>query len=113
MTRRVIAGVEADLSRPEIGGSHVTYAMEGSTRVCPITYRGNASLNPCNGHAYAHGYGLEIFYTHIEGEAIARLYQAADDGTHGLVMNPAGFLYAGYALRDCLLSLPFPISRFI
>jgi 3-dehydroquinate dehydratase-2 len=23
-------------------------------------------------------------------------------------MNPAGFLYAGYALRDCLRALPIP-----
>jgi 3-dehydroquinate dehydratase-2 len=23
-------------------------------------------------------------------------------------MNPAGFNYAGYALRDCVLALPFP-----
>jgi len=59
-------------------------------------------------HAGRHGYALEIFYTHVEGEAITRLYQAADEGLDGLVMNPAGFLYAGYALRDCIRSLPFP-----
>jgi 3-dehydroquinate dehydratase-2 len=59
-------------------------------------------------HAGAHGYTLEIFYTHVEGEAIGRLYRAVDEGFHGLVMNPAGFLYAGYALRDCLRALPFP-----
>lgn len=59
-------------------------------------------------HANANGYRLEIFYTHVEGEAIARLYRAADEGVQGLVMNPAGFNYAGYALRDCVLSLPFP-----
>ncbi len=23
-------------------------------------------------------------------------------------MNPAGFNYAGYALRDCVVTLPFP-----
>ena len=59
-------------------------------------------------HAKAHGYDLEIFYTHVEGEAIARLYRAADEGVQGLVMNPAGFNYAGYALRDCILALPVP-----
>ncbi|MCK7502031.1 MAG: type II 3-dehydroquinate dehydratase [Comamonadaceae bacterium] len=31
-----------------------------------------------------------------------------DEGVQGLVMNPAGFNYAGYALRDCVLALPFP-----
>lgn len=59
-------------------------------------------------HARTHAYDLDIFYTHIEGEAIARLYQAVDEGVEGLVMNPAGFLYAGYALRDCLRAVSFP-----
>jgi 3-dehydroquinate dehydratase-2 len=59
-------------------------------------------------HAQANGYQLEIFYTHIEGEAIERLYRAVDEGVQGLVMNPAGFTHAGYALRDCVRALPFP-----
>ncbi len=59
-------------------------------------------------HAKKHGVTLEIFYTHIEGEAIARLYRAADEGMDGLLMNPAGLMYAGYALRDCLRSIKFP-----
>jgi len=52
--------------------------------------------------------GLDIFYTHIEGEAIGRIYQAAEDGVDGLLMNPAGFIHSGYALRDCLRSMRFP-----
>ena len=59
-------------------------------------------------HARCNAYDLEIFYTHIEGEAIERLYQAVDQGVDGVVMNPAGFLYAGYALRDCLRAVSFP-----
>src|SRR6185295_16610965 len=51
---------------------------------------------------------LEHFYTHVEGEAIARLYKAVDQKFDGVLMNPAGFLYAGYALRDCLRALPIP-----
>src|SRR5262249_46137348 len=31
-------------------------------------------------HARTHGYDLEIFYTHVEGEAIGRLYRAVDEG---------------------------------
>src|SRR5258706_14029939 len=60
-------------------------------------------------HAKARGYGLEIFYTNIEGEAIDHIYQAVNAGVHGLVMNPAGFNYSGYALRDCVrvAALPF------
>jgi 3-dehydroquinate dehydratase-2 len=60
-------------------------------------------------HASARGYGLEIFYTHIEGEAIGRIYQALDSGIDGLVINPAGFLHTGYALRDCLRSFKPPV----
>ena len=59
-------------------------------------------------HARSNDYDLDIFYTHIEGEAIERLYQAVDQGVDGVVMNPAGFLYAGYALRDCLRAVSFP-----
>jgi len=59
-------------------------------------------------HARDKHYEVEIFYTHLEGEAIARLYRAVDERVDGLVMNPAGFTHAGYALRDCLQTLPFP-----
>ncbi|MBS0336349.1 MAG: 3-dehydroquinate dehydratase [Proteobacteria bacterium] len=59
-------------------------------------------------HAKANKYALEIFYTHSESDAIERLYRAADEGLDGLVMNPAAFLFAGYALRDCLRAVPFP-----
>ncbi len=60
-------------------------------------------------HAAARGYSVDIYYTHVEGEAIARLYRAVDEGCDGAVMNPAGFHYAGHALRDCLRALPFPV----
>ena len=54
-------------------------------------------------HASDHGYDLDIYYTHIEGEAIARIFQGVEEGVDGLVMNPAGFTYRGEALRDCIL----------
>jgi len=59
-------------------------------------------------HAQHHGYQLEIFYTNIEGEAINRIYQAVDEGFDGLVMNPAGFTYAGFALKDCIKGAGLP-----
>jgi 3-dehydroquinate dehydratase-2 len=59
-------------------------------------------------HAREHGYDLEIFYTNIEGEAINRIYRAVDEGVDGLVMNPAGFTYAGYALKDCIKGAALP-----
>ncbi len=51
------------------------------------------------------GIELEIFYTDVEGEAIRRIYAAADEHFDGIVMNPAGFQYAGFALRDCLIGV--------
>ena len=59
-------------------------------------------------HARHNDYDLDIFYTHIEGEAIGRIYQAVEDGVAGLVMNPAAFIFAGYPLRDCLRAIPIP-----
>jgi 3-dehydroquinate dehydratase II len=59
-------------------------------------------------HARGNGCELEIFYTHIEGEAIGRIYQAVEDGVAGLIMNPAAFIFAGYPLRDCLRAIPIP-----
>jgi len=53
-------------------------------------------------HAKRRGYDLDIFYTHVEGEAIGRIYRAIEDGVDALVMNPAAMSYAGYAMRDCL-----------
>jgi len=55
-------------------------------------------------HAAKNAYDLDIFYTHMEGEAIGKVYQAVDEGVDGLVMNPAGFTYRGEALRDCILA---------
>lgn len=59
-------------------------------------------------HAKRNAYALDIFYTHSESDAIERLYRAAGEKVDGLVMNPAAFLFAGYALRDCLRAVPFP-----
>jgi 3-dehydroquinate dehydratase-2 len=59
-------------------------------------------------HARKHEYVLDIFYSNIEGEAINRIYQAADEGFDGLVMNPAGFTYAGFALKDCVKGAALP-----
>ena len=60
-------------------------------------------------HARVLGVKLDICYTHVEGEAIARIFKSADAGIDGLLMNPAGFTRTGYALRDCLRALKFPI----
>ena len=51
---------------------------------------------------------LIIRYTNIEGEAISWIYEAERTGFDGLIMNPAGFLFSGYALRECLKSISLP-----
>ncbi len=52
---------------------------------------------------------LDIRYTNTEGQAIDWIYEAERGDVDGLLMNPAGFLHAGYALRDCLqiVSMPY------
>ena len=59
-------------------------------------------------HAKERDYTLEIFYSNIEGEAINRIYRAVDEKLDGLVMNPAGFTYAGFALKDCIKGAALP-----
>lgn len=61
-----------------------------------------------NAHADRLGLDVEIFYTDFEGEAIERIDEAAEAGVRGLIMNPAGFIFAGYALRDCIRDQTFP-----
>jgi 3-dehydroquinate dehydratase-2 len=58
--------------------------------------------------AKARGVTVEIYYTNVEGEAINRIYRALDEGFDGLLMNPAGFTHAGYALRDCIKGAALP-----
>lgn len=54
------------------------------------------------------GVSVEILYTNIEGEAVSAIYKADRAKVDGLLFNPAGFLHAGYALRDCLRSIAMP-----
>jgi 3-dehydroquinate dehydratase-2 len=54
------------------------------------------------------GVGLDIFYTNSEGEAVSAIFKADRAGVDGILFNPAGFLHAGYALRDCLKSIRAP-----
>jgi len=51
---------------------------------------------------------VDIFYTNTEGEAVTAIYKADRAKNDGLLFNPAGFLHAGHALRDCLRSISMP-----
>jgi 3-dehydroquinate dehydratase-2 len=54
------------------------------------------------------GVALDILYTNIEGEAVSAILKADRGGVDGILFNPAGFLHAGHALRDCLQSIKAP-----
>jgi 3-dehydroquinate dehydratase-2 len=54
------------------------------------------------------GVGLDILYTNAEGEAVSAILEADRAGIDGVLFNPAGFLHAGHALRDCLKSIRAP-----
>lgn len=59
-------------------------------------------------HAASRGVELEIFQSNSEGTVIDRIYNAVSEGVDALVMNPGGFTYASYALRDTLLGVQIP-----
>jgi 3-dehydroquinate dehydratase-2 len=54
------------------------------------------------------GVALDILYTNTEGEAVTAIFRADRAGVDGILFNPAGFLHAGHALRDCLRSIRAP-----
>lgn len=84
-----------------IQGPNLSYLGEREPEIYGTTTAAEIDAM-CEAHAAEHGYTLDIFYTHVEGEAIGRIYQGLDEGADVLVMNPAGMSYAGYAMRDCL-----------
>ena len=51
---------------------------------------------------------LDIVYTNMEGEAVSAIYRADRANIDGILFNPAAFLHAGHALRDCLRSIRAP-----
>lgn len=53
-------------------------------------------------HSEEFCYNLDIFYTNIEGEAINKIYDSVVNGIDGILVNPAGFTYNAFSLRDCL-----------
>ena len=73
---------------------------------------GTTSLSKLTEILQADAFDLEIDLdsrvTNIEGEAITQIHEATRGDVDVLVINPAGFLYAGYALRDCLKAVPLP-----
>src|SRR5262245_40824243 len=59
-------------------------------------------------HARALDVDVDILYTNTEGEAVSAIFKADRAKIDGVLFNPAGFLHAGHALRDCLKSISAP-----
>ncbi|MGQ9695211.1 MAG: type II 3-dehydroquinate dehydratase, partial [Thermodesulfobacteriota bacterium] len=59
-------------------------------------------------YAQKKGIDLEIFYTNSEGECIDRIIKAYYDKVDALIMNPGGFTYAAYAIRDTIKGVKIP-----
>jgi 3-dehydroquinate dehydratase-2 len=59
-------------------------------------------------HARSLDVALDILYTNTEGEAVTAIFKADRANVDGVLFNPAGFLHAGHALRDCLKSIRAP-----
>jgi len=51
---------------------------------------------------------LSTFQSNREYELIDKVHEAGDDGTDGIVINPAAFTHTSIALRDALLSIDRP-----
>lgn len=54
------------------------------------------------------GCTIESFQSNAEHELVDRIQQAMDDGTDGIVINPAAFTHTSVALRDALAAARLP-----
>jgi 3-dehydroquinate dehydratase-2 len=59
-------------------------------------------------HARERGCAVEIHYTNSEGTMIDLVHRTHHEKIDAIVMNPAGFTHAGYALRDAILAVQVP-----
>jgi 3-dehydroquinate dehydratase-2 len=56
----------------------------------------------------AAGLDVDTFQSNHEGEIIDRLYQAQQDGTKFVIINPGALTHTSVALRDALASVQIP-----
>ncbi len=52
---------------------------------------------------------LDIIQSNFEGEIVERIHRAMDDGTSGIIINPAAFTHYSIAIRDALEPLSIPV----
>lgn len=54
------------------------------------------------------GCEIECFQSNCEGEILNKIYDWADRGFDGIVINPGAFTHTSVALRDCLAGAGVP-----
>lgn len=54
------------------------------------------------------GCNVEFFQANAEHALIERIQQAMEDGTDGIVINPAAFTHTSVAIRDALAAVALP-----
>jgi len=54
------------------------------------------------------GAGVECLQSNAEHELVDRIHGAAEDGTAGILVNPAAFTHTSVALRDALAAVGLP-----
>ncbi|MGI0117965.1 type II 3-dehydroquinate dehydratase [Zooshikella sp. RANM57] len=58
--------------------------------------------------ALEHGHHLQAMQSNAEYELIDRIHDAANEGIHFIIINPAAFTHTSVALRDALLGVSIP-----
>ncbi len=54
------------------------------------------------------GHSIAFLQSNAEHELIARIHEAAGDGTRAIIFNPAAFTHTSVALRDALSAVALP-----
>ena len=60
-------------------------------------------------YAAENSFEVEIFYSNHEGVMIDKLFENHNAKDTAVVFNPGGFVYSGYALRDCIRGIELPV----
>jgi 3-dehydroquinate dehydratase-2 len=59
--------------------------------------------------ASALGVEIDLRQSNHEGHLIDWLHEAADTGTHAVILNAGGFTHTSVALRDAIAAVPIPV----
>ncbi len=51
---------------------------------------------------------VEIYQSNHEGAIIDRIHQSFEDGTTGIIINPAAYAHYSYCIYDALMAVPIP-----